>query len=136
MPSHLFVYGTLMAAAAGAAMGGPQRDRLARESRNLGAASIAGRVYDFGRYPGLVRSDDPGERVHGEIVQLTDPAASFAWLDPYEDIVPGRAGNMYERVQVAATLSSGARLDAWVYFYLGPLGDRAPIADGRWRAAT
>ena len=132
MPSQLFVYGTLMAAALGAAMGGPQRDRLGRESRNLGAATIAGRLYDFGRYPGLVACGDASERVHGEIVQLADPAASFAWLDAYEDIVPGRVGNMYERVQVAATFSSGAQLDAWVYVYLGPLDDRPPIASGRW----
>lgn len=131
MHKHLFVYGTLMTSAAGAKLGKPQRDRLQREAASLGAASIKGRLHDLGRYPALVAS--PGDTAHGEVFELADPASSFGWLDAYENVVPGRETNAYERVVQSVWLATGEEITAWVYRYTADLPLTSRVADGRWR---
>ncbi len=84
MNPHLFVYGTLLSTA-----GHPMGDRLRREARLIGEASIEGQLFSLGKYPGLVEAAGSGARVHGEVYALNAPAASLAWLDAYEGIVPG-----------------------------------------------
>ncbi len=94
---HLFAYGTLMTSVT-SRLGTAQRIRLLRQSTPLGSATITAKLYDLGRYPGLVLTEDPGMVAHGELFQLTDPAASLRWLDAYEGIVPGdHEHNEYER---------------------------------------
>jgi gamma-glutamylcyclotransferase (GGCT)/AIG2-like uncharacterized protein YtfP len=132
MQAYLFVYGTLMSTAAGA-LGKGMRERLQREARLLGAATIRGRLYDLGRYPALVDSDDPAELVHGEVFALHAPRMSFAWLDKYEGIVPGRHGhNEYERVERPVRLDSGQEITAWVYLYRKSIAGVPRITTGRW----
>ncbi len=139
MLSYLFVYGTLKSTHGGR-FGRDQRQRLQRDSRLLGPAVMVGRLYDLGRYPGLSDADAPGELVHGEVLELHDPAAAFRWLDAYEGIVPGAPGaSEYRRaqrpVQVQGTDSPAhARtLTAWVYIYARDLATARLIADGRWQ---
>lgn len=131
MHKHLFVYGTLMIAAEGARIGKAQRARLQRDGTSLGGATINGRLYDLKRYPALVASTN--ERVHGEVFRLANPLSSFVWLDKYEDVVPGRASNEYERVVRPVWLASGEEIAAWVYLYLAEVPNKARIADGRWQ---
>lgn len=133
-PARLFVYGTLMRAALNWRLGEPQRDRLARESTFVGGATLAARLYDLGDYPGLLLSDDAADVVHGEVVELADPAASFTWLDPYESIVAGdEAASEYRRVVVMVRMETGRTLDAWTYVYNRDLSGLTPVAGGRWR---
>ena len=40
-------------------------ERLRREARLVGEATIPGRLYKISWYPGVVASPEPGERVHG-----------------------------------------------------------------------
>jgi len=131
---HLFVYGTLMSGAVGA-LGKAQRERLQRESRSLGAATMAGaRLYDLGRYPGLVESGEAGDVVHGEVVTLTNPARTFLWLDAYEDVIPDKPdASDYARLQRAVRLAKGgAEINAWAYVFLKDVARRRAIASGRW----
>ncbi len=112
---YLFVYGTLMSTATGF-LGQTQRARLAGESEPVGAAFVGGRLYDLGRYPGLVvagaapvagklagvqHGPCAGMRnvVYGEVVKLIDARASLRWLDAYEGVYGdgGRAGDEYLR---------------------------------------
>src|SRR5262249_3869026 len=65
MNPHLFVYGTLLSR-----VRHPMGVRLRREASLIGAASIQGRLYSLGRYPGLVESADAGDIVHGEAYAL------------------------------------------------------------------
>jgi len=129
---HLFVYGTLMSGAVGA-LGKAQRERLQRESRSLGAATMAGaRLYDLGRYPGLVESGEASDFVHGEVVTLTNPARTFLWLDAYEDVIPDKPdASDYARLQRTVRLAS-AEISAWVYVFLKDVARRRAIASGRW----
>ncbi|MFM9851077.1 MAG: gamma-glutamylcyclotransferase [Hyphomicrobiaceae bacterium] len=131
MHKHLFVYGTLMSAADGARLGKAQRARLQREGTSLGAATIKGHLYDLRRYPALVAF--PNDVAHGEVFRLANPPSSFVWLDKYEDVVPGRETNDYERVVRPVWLANGEEISAWVYLYLAEVPNKARIADGRWQ---
>ncbi len=129
---HLFVYGTLVSEAIDP-MGREPRARLRVESTLIGPASIVGRLFDLGRYPGLVDGCCDGATVLGEVVRLHDAAATLTWLDAYEGIVaPDATGSEYRRVVRQVTLAGGTQLDAWLYLYVrNPSGLRR-IESGRW----
>ncbi len=109
--SDLFVYGTLMRDASGV-FGQTERDRLRAESTSAGSATMSGKLYDLGQYPGLVIGPGGGA-VQGEIITLVDPARTFTWLDLYEGIEPSQSGvdgilsPEYLRRPVAAALYNG-----------------------------
>jgi gamma-glutamylcyclotransferase (GGCT)/AIG2-like uncharacterized protein YtfP len=132
MERHLFVYGTLMSTAPGV-FGKAMRERLQREAQLVGPAAIHGRLYDLGRYPALVDSEDPADLVHGEVFVLHEPSKSLAWLDKYEGIIPGQHGHSeYQRVERPVQLASGERITAWVYLYRKSIARARRIASGRW----
>jgi gamma-glutamylcyclotransferase (GGCT)/AIG2-like uncharacterized protein YtfP len=127
----LFVYGTLMSSASGR-LGRAERARLYREGHSLGPASTPGRLYDLGCYPGMTDPLVADERVHGEAVKLANPAATFLWLDAYEEIRPGAAGSEYRRAERPVRLASGIETVAAVYLYAGDLGKARHLPEGRW----
>ena len=130
MNPHLFVYGSLMSSA-----GHPMGERLRREARLVGEATIQGRLYRISWYPGAVASGDAGERVHGEVYALEDPGRALAWLDAYEGIEPGnRDENEYERAEQPARLASGEEIAAWVYLYRKGVAGLSAVPRGRWLA--
>ena len=132
MNPHLFVYGSLLSA-----IGHPSGERLRSEARLVGAASMSGRLYRVGWYPGLVEAATGDSRVHGEVYALADPAGSLAWLDDYESIVPGKeASNEYVRAERAVQLASGQQVTAWVYLYQWDVTGVQVVADGRWVGAA
>lgn len=134
MSCCLFVYGTLKSSHTGI-FGRDKRDRLQRESRMLGAATLPGRLYDLGDYPGLIVSDTANGLVHGEVVELSDPGRSFLWLDAYEGIRPDAPqANEYRREQHSVRLVSGAELMAWVYIYAQDVSAARLVTSGTWRA--
>jgi gamma-glutamylcyclotransferase (GGCT)/AIG2-like uncharacterized protein YtfP len=129
---YLFVYGTLMRGAVGA-LGAAQRDRLVRESRSLGAATMAGaELYDLGRYPGLVESADTSLVVHGEVVELLSAPRTLAWLDAYEGIAAGDQSE-YSRQARPVHLPSGQTVEAWVYLLRREARGHVRIRGGRWK---
>lgn len=138
MTDCLFVYGTLMRAAARVAMGRNMRARLEADGAWFGAATIGGRLYELGSYPGLFPSTRSSDRVHGEVYRLHDPSASWVWLDAYEGIPAGRtlSGDEYARIVAPITLASGTRLEAWVYTMITEPAASRLIPDGRWRGGV
>lgn len=131
----LFVYGTLMLRAT-SPMGRSQRARLAREAEWLGLATVQGRLYNLGRYPGLTIEPGAGSLVHGEIVRLLDPGRSLRWLDAYEGIVPGAHDeNEYRRVEIDALSPAGRVMRAWTYVYAKSVAGADHLSDGSWLAA-
>ena len=128
MNAHLFVYGTLLSRARH-----PMGARLRREARLLGAATMPGRLYSLGRYPGMVEAADADRLVHGELYALRTPAVTLEWLDAYEGIVPGKPElSPYARVERPAQLASGETRDAWVYLYRKSVKARPEVPDGHW----
>jgi len=76
-------------------------------------------LYTAGPYPFLVRAADllpPNATVFGELIEI-HPARYqhvLELLDELEDYVPGRANNLYERVELPVQTVDGTR-PAWVY---------------------
>lgn len=116
----LFVYGTLL-----------EGERLHSYVADLAPiaitpATVRGRLFDLGNYPGL--SLDGDVQVRGERVQFRDIDTALKVLDEVEGFYGrGAAGNLYERRVVEL---DGA--PAWTYVYVGP-DDGVPIPRGDWR---
>jgi gamma-glutamylcyclotransferase (GGCT)/AIG2-like uncharacterized protein YtfP len=128
MNPHLFVYGSLMSSAAH-----PMGERLRREARFVGEATVQGRLYKISWYPGLVEGGDAETRVHGEVYALNSPSPTLKWLDAYEGIASGRLDEeAYERVERTAALASGDPVTAWVYLYRKSVAGLRPVPSGRW----
>lgn len=128
--SHLFVYGTLRSDA-----GGAMHNRLMRGVRRLGPASIPGRLYDAGRYPAAVPSDDPADRINGELYAIDADAgdALLAPLDVYEGVDAAHpALSLFRRSVVAAEQEDGMRVPAWVYFYNRRVDSLPRVTSGDW----
>jgi gamma-glutamylcyclotransferase (GGCT)/AIG2-like uncharacterized protein YtfP len=99
----LFVYGTLRRGS---------KIKIARllhaNAEFLGQARMQGRLTRSYPHRGVVRSDDPGEWIAGEVFQLNDPSKLLPILDEYE-------GSEYKRTSVPVELDSGKRIQAWMY---------------------
>jgi gamma-glutamylcyclotransferase (GGCT)/AIG2-like uncharacterized protein YtfP len=115
---QLFVYGTLRSF-----FHNKHALLLQQQAEFLGPATIQGRVYVIGDYPGLVLSGNAAERVIGEVYRLREPGATLAELDAYE-------GVEYQRVAVDARLDTGEITPAWVYIYRPPVDEAKRIQSG------
>lgn len=139
MIRQLFVYGSLMPH-----MGGPfaraERARLGAESEIAGPATVNARLYNLGDYPGLILLDASSapHTVHGVLLRLSTPLATFQWLDPFEDIEPGRDPDMnaYERVKSTVSSDGGKQSDAWVYVMRRVAAGAVEIPSGRWHVPS
>jgi gamma-glutamylcyclotransferase (GGCT)/AIG2-like uncharacterized protein YtfP len=127
---HLFAYGTLLGGRRPAAIA-----RVAERLAVLGPATVRGRLYDLGEYPGLVL-DPAADAVHGTIFTVPDEAV-LAALDAYEGFAPDApARSLFVRIPVAATLPDGRAVDCSVYVYNRDPADAPLIANGRYRERT
>jgi gamma-glutamylcyclotransferase (GGCT)/AIG2-like uncharacterized protein YtfP len=114
---HLFVYGTLRRG-----LNNRFARLLSEHAQFLSGARVPGRLYDFGRYPGAISSDQPEQWVHGEVHLLQEPSL-LASLDEYE-------GSDFKRGMALAHLQEQT-IDCWVYWYVGPVTGRL-IVSGDW----
>jgi gamma-glutamylcyclotransferase (GGCT)/AIG2-like uncharacterized protein YtfP len=127
---HLFAYGTLL--------GGLRPAAIARDAERLavlGPATVRGRLYDLGEYPGLVL-DPAANEVHGTIFTVPDDRV-LAALDAYEGFASNdRRRSLFVRTRVAAMLDDGGVRDCFVYVYGRDPADAPVIAGGRWTPLT
>ena len=113
----MFVYGTLRRG------GVRSMPELFPGAEFVGRASVCGRLYDFGEYPGLV-SDDAGSTVAGEVYEVGEELLKR--LDEIE------APAYYSRREVEVSLGGGS-VACWVYEpELSLYPRRALIASGDW----
>lgn len=85
---HVFVYGTLRAGEVNDIRVAARRNGIA-PLRLIGTASLRGRLFDFGDYPGMVVDAAAGPVV-GEVYEIDD--ALVAVLDEIEEVYPGVEG--------------------------------------------
>ncbi len=114
------------------ASGHPMAKRLQSQSSFIAEGWIAGKLYSLGSYPGLVPSSGLTGKVHGEVVRLTNPAYSLAWIDEYEGCGLAPEPPPYQRVALPVTLCPGRQLEAWVYIYKYPVSKARHIPGGRF----
>lgn len=130
---YLFVYGTLRRAggAGGAGRSGRMRRLLEQQAQLVGRGSVPGRIYDLGRYPGLV--DATGGRVTGELYRLRRPGPMLARLDRHERCDPTyRNPTEYRRTAVPVRLRDGSVVTAWVYHYNWSVRRARRLRSGDW----
>lgn len=125
---YLFVYGTLMKT-----VNNGMSRFLHSNAEFIGNAYILGKLYDLEGYPGAVVSDNPSERVYGNIFKIKDTKAVFKVLDDYEGIGDGNTNDYeYVRTQVTAYLEDGTEVNTWFYAYNFPTDTFRLIASGRY----
>lgn len=123
---YLFVYGTL------------RRDSnndmyklLARHAEFCSDAWFAGKLFKVTYYPCAIPSDDPADRVYGELYKLRDPKFLLEKLDDYEecsDKYPEPKEYVRERKLVHTPM--GNSIEAWIYIYNRPVNDLLRITSG------
>lgn len=125
----VFVYGTLRAGEVNDLNTAAHRHGIAAPTL-LGTGTIAGRLYDFGTYPGLVLDPTASPAV-GDIYDV--PEALLPVLDEIEEVYPGQASLFVREEQ--AVLHQGQPVDCLLY----PVADAAVtglpcINSGDWVA--
>lgn len=124
---YLFVYGTLKRRSRH-----PMARRLAQSARYVGAARIAGRLYNLGRFPGLKEPRLHEDWVQGDIYELGENSlVLLREMDAYEN-AESPPPTPYERLLTPATLDDGRELSAWVYWYRGHVDEANFIASGSY----
>ncbi|MBA3396896.1 MAG: gamma-glutamylcyclotransferase [Deltaproteobacteria bacterium] len=116
---RLFVYGTMR-------QGQTARSLVANSVTRSAQAWTSGQIYAFPMgYPGFTEAGNG--RVVGEVVWLTDLAATFGLLDAYE-------GEDFVRVIKRVTTDDGEQLWTWVYALADPAAVKLGtlIEDGDW----
>jgi gamma-glutamylcyclotransferase (GGCT)/AIG2-like uncharacterized protein YtfP len=129
---YVFVYGTLLPGLAPAVIA----STVAR-MRVVGAATVAGWLYDLGAYPGCVVEEGCGGVIHGQLLEVPakDAAGVLGKLDWYEGYAAhDEAGrDLFVRRACEARLADGSLVRAWVYVYGRELGGARRIEGGRYR---
>ena len=125
MADLVFFYGTLMTPFNRAG-----RLRVDEHLIYAGRGTIAGALFDLGIYPAAVPASDA--RIWGEIYEMTHPSIVLQALDELEGYRADEPeSSLYTRTLTRVTLEDGRVVDAWAYFYNGPLGraERIPSGD-------
>ena len=116
---RLFVYGTMR-------QGQTARALVANQITRCVMATTTGSIYAFPMgYPGFL--EGAKGTVHGEVLWLTELAATFGLLDAYE-------GQDFARVIRKVQLDGGEEVWAWVYTLSDPSAVKlgSLIEDGDW----
>ncbi len=110
-PCNLFVYGTLRKV---------ERHEmyriLARHAVFLDDGVFQGKLYLVDDFPAAVCSDDPRDRVRGEVYRLGNESLVLAQLDEYEECSASYPPpTLFVRVKENVLLRSGNMVSAWIY---------------------
>ena len=105
---HLFVYGTLLSAVPSS-----MAKFLRRRATLVGPATVQGRLFDLGMYPGFQMGE--GE-VAGELYALEPGKQSetLSMLDAYEGVT-GEDEDEYVRTEIICRMNDGSSLTAQTY---------------------
>ena len=107
---------------------------LGEKIRFVRECQIAGRLFDIGRYPGLVETAIARHppQVDGELYEILDTQV-IDWLDEYEGFYRD-APDISRYIRKSVVLIDDADIRAWCYFYNAPIDDCEYIDSGSWRA--
>lgn len=120
--NRFFVYGSLRKG-----FDHPKHDLLNKNGELLGMGTCRGKLYQIDWYPGVIPSDDPADRVYGEVYNIhKNFEAVIESLDHYEGCaVEFPEPHLFVRRNVTVTLVNGGTSKAWIYHYNGnPAGER------------
>ena len=128
MKKFLFCYGTLLPEHAPLSV-----CRLLRKLRPLGPATVRGRLYDLGSYPGAVLDASSATRISGHIFALPAGGDVLHLLDDYEGFnAADPADSLFIRRACHAAMPDGNTRKCWIYLYNRRLGSARPIPGGKY----
>ncbi len=128
MTDHIFVYGTLSPGNAP-----PEIADTVSRLRPVGSASVRGRLYDLGEYPGAVLSEKSRTLIRGEVFELPGDRNTLTALDNYEGFEPHKpSSSLFLRRVWPVTMDDGKRVRCWVYIYNGTMKGAQPLRNGRY----
>ena len=120
----VFFYGTLLPGLAPAHLGATLNRLTPR-----GEARVAGRLYDFGDYPGAILDAASGDEIVGRLFSIPDNSA-LEELDAYEGFQPGSDGSLFVRTETQAVTQSGSVFHCWIYVYNRDPGNAPRVPNG------
>jgi gamma-glutamylcyclotransferase (GGCT)/AIG2-like uncharacterized protein YtfP len=125
---HVFVYGTLRAGEVNDISHAAERHGIAAPQL-LGAAALAGRLYDLGRFPGMIAADDGPDLVWGDVYAIDEGLVPV--LDEIEQVYPGDGALFSAR---EASVQLGGRHYACLFYPVAEhaVADTPRIASGDW----
>jgi gamma-glutamylcyclotransferase (GGCT)/AIG2-like uncharacterized protein YtfP len=114
MPAEfIFVYGTLRRETAT-----NMHNALSRHCEYSSEGHMQGKLYEVDRYPGAVESDNPKDKVYGEIYRIINSDLVLPKLDEYEECTDKfPEPHEYIRKKLPITLSGSGSVTAWVYVF-------------------
>jgi gamma-glutamylcyclotransferase (GGCT)/AIG2-like uncharacterized protein YtfP len=113
---YLFVYGTLRKEYKLGIM-----EKLAAHLVFTGKGKVQATLYDLGTYPAALANEQQHE-IWGDVYEVTEADKLFPVLDEYE-------GDEYKRQKTEVKLETEERLDAWIYWYSGPVDESLQIQE-------
>lgn len=129
-PGYIFVYGTLLPGLAP-----PVIAEVVDRLRVVSCASVKGRLYHFGAYPGCILGHGGCDTVvQGRLLELPeDREAVLAKLDWYEGYAAhDERGSLFLRAVCDVDLPDGGQVRAWVYVYNRDVSGARLIEGGRY----
>ena len=129
----LFVYGTLKSD-----MNNDMYHLLAKNARFIDDAVWNGKLYQVEDYPGAVPSNNPIDKVYGELYTLNNPERILPALDKYEecsDKFP--EPTLFKRIRgdVKTLSDKGKIVKTWIYIYNLPIDNLEQIKSGNFTPA-
>ena len=126
MSEYLFLYGTLLSGAST-----KESSRVVKKLTRVGIATVRGRLYDFGEYPGAVLDRASKSSIKGQLFELPDDDSTLKALDDYEEFSStDRKNSLFVRTRTRVTLQGGRQLNAWIYVYNRNPGNAPRITSG------
>jgi gamma-glutamylcyclotransferase (GGCT)/AIG2-like uncharacterized protein YtfP len=122
----IFVYGTLRKETAT-----NMNDILTRYSDYFSAGYLQGKLYEVNGYPAAIESNNPQDKVYGEIYKIRNSRLLLPELDTYEECTRQfPEPHEYIRKKLIITLLDGSHISAWVYIFNHNVQNLMPISSG------
>ena len=113
MIEYIFVYGTLRRNSNHA-----MAKVLQTHADYIADAIIQGQLYQVISYPALIESENPNDKVCGELYKIHHSSLLLPLLDDYEGCTENYAKpHEYTRKVLPVSLTTGEIINAWVYIY-------------------
>jgi len=91
---------------------------LQKNAEAVGEATFRGKLYDTGTYPAVLPSNDPADRVLGDLFALRNIETVFSKLDHYEGYDNGNPENsLFIRQKMSVKLATQKEVETWIYIY-------------------
>lgn len=122
----IFVYGTLRKETATS-----MYHVLARHCEYFSEGYMHGKLYEVNGYPGAVESENPNDKIYGELYRIGNSGLVFPLLDEYEECTDKYPEpHEYIRKKLTISLSGVGSIAAWVYVFNHDISNLIQIESG------